>query len=84
MVAYLKMIRAKKKINVLFLDEVFASVDIDGIDEILTLLKAFAYEYNISIFVVHHANMNGDIFDRVIELRKNVFSEIVEINRFEE
>lgn len=81
MVAYLKMIRAKKNINVLFLDEVFASVDMEGVDEILTLLKSFAHEYKINIFVVHHANMNGEIFDRVIELRKNVFSEIIEIER---
>jgi ABC-type Mn2+/Zn2+ transport system ATPase subunit len=57
----LKLIRTKKHINILFLDEVF-SVDLNGIQDILVLLKSFATEYNINIFVVHHAIMNEEIF----------------------
>ena len=34
-----------------------------GIESILMLLKSFASEYNINIFVVHHAIMNEDVFD---------------------
>lgn len=80
LVAYLKLIRTKKHINILFLDEVFSSIDIDGIDSILNLLKSFANEYNINIFVVHHAILSQEMFDRIIKINKDVFSTIEEID----
>ena len=79
LVAYLKLIRSKKTINVLFLDEVFSSIDLDNIDKILVLLKSFANEYNINIFVVHHAVLNQEMFDRILKIEKNVFSTIEEV-----
>lgn len=79
LIAYLKLIRTKKHINILFLDEVFSSIDIEGIDSILTLLKSFANEYNINIFVVHHAILSQEMFDRIIQINKDVFSTIEEI-----
>lgn len=78
LIAYLKMIRTKKFINILFLDEVFSSIDMDGIDSILTLLKSFANDYNINIFVVHHALLSREMFDRVIHIDKDIFSSIRE------
>lgn len=78
-VAYLKLIRTKKHINILFLDEVFASIDLDGIESILSLLKTFAEEYKINIFVVHHAILNEEVFDRIFKVNKNVFTTIEEI-----
>lgn len=60
-------------------DEVFSSIDLEGIESILFLLKNFAISYNINIFVVHHAVMNREYFDRIIHINKNVFSEIKEI-----
>ena len=79
LIAYLKLIRTKRHINILFLDEVFSSIDLEGIESILFLLKNFAVSYNINIFVVHHAVMNKEYFDRIIHINKNVFSEIKEI-----
>jgi ABC-type Mn2+/Zn2+ transport system ATPase subunit len=61
------------------LDEVFASIDVDNIERILSLLKSFASEYKINIFVVHHAILNADMFDRIIRMEKEVFSRIVEV-----
>jgi len=80
LIAYLKLIRTKRHINILFLDEVFSSIDIEGIDSILTLLKSFANEYNINIFVVHHAILNQEMFDRILKINKEVFSSIEEID----
>jgi DNA repair exonuclease SbcCD ATPase subunit len=77
--AYLKLIRTKKNINILFLDEVFSSIDIENIEKILNLLKSFANEYKINIFVVHHAMMNEELFDRILRIDKNVFTEIIEL-----
>jgi DNA repair exonuclease SbcCD ATPase subunit len=80
LIAYLKLIRTKRHINILFLDEVFSSIDIEGIDSILTLLKSFANEYNINIFVVHHAILNQEMFDRILKINKEVFSSIEEVD----
>jgi DNA repair exonuclease SbcCD ATPase subunit len=79
LIAYLKLIRSKKSINILFLDEVFSSIDLEGIDSILALLKSFANEYNINIFVVHHAILSQEMFDRIIQINKDVFSSIEEL-----
>ena len=79
LIAYLKLIRSKKSINILFLDEVFSSIDLEGIDSILALLKSFANEYNINIFVVHHAILSQEMFDRILQINKDVFSSIEEL-----
>jgi len=80
LIAYLKLIRTKKHINVLFLDEVFSSIDLEGISDILLLLKSFSNEYNINIFVVHHALLNHENFDRILRINKDIFSTIEEVN----
>jgi len=80
LVAYLKLIRTKKHINILFLDEVFSSIDLENIENILMLLKSFSNEYNINIFVVHHAILNQEMFDRIVSIEKNIFSEIKEVD----
>lgn len=76
MLAYIKMLRNKQNINVLFLDEVFASIDIQGIDDILFLFKKFANERDINIFLVHHSELKEHLFDRIIKIEKNTFSYI--------
>ena len=76
MLAYLKLIRSKKYINILFLDEVFSSVDVDSIYLILKILKDFAYEYKINIFLIHHAMLDNTYFDKVLYVEKNITSNI--------
>ena len=44
------------------------------------LLKSFSNEYNINIFVVHHAILNKEMFDRIVSIEKNIFSEIIEVS----
>ena len=83
LIAYLKLIRTKKHINILFLDEIFSSIDIEGCECILNLLKSFAKEYNINIFVVHHAIMSKEYFDRIIRMEKDVFTKIEEETLYE-
>ena len=79
MVAYLKLIRTKRNINILCLDEVFANIDIEGVDAIIDLLKSFADEYKINIFLVHHAMLNEEYFGKIIKVEKNVFTQLEEI-----
>lgn len=79
LVAYLKLIRTKRQINVLFLDEVFSSIDIDGVNDVIDLFKNFANDYNINIFLVHHSMLDQELFDRVLRINKNIFSSIEEV-----
>ncbi len=74
MLAYIKLIRTRKHINILFLDEVFASIDIDGIYSILNMFKKFSRDYKVNIFMAHHAELIDSAFDRIIKINKNVFS----------
>jgi DNA repair exonuclease SbcCD ATPase subunit len=80
LISYLMLIRTKKFINILFLDEVFSSVDIQGVSDILMVLKDFSSNYNINIFVVHHAILNNEMFDRILHINKEVFTSINEIS----
>jgi DNA repair exonuclease SbcCD ATPase subunit len=77
MLAYLKLIRMKKHINMLFLDEVFSTVDVQNIYLILDLLKDFAREFNVNVFVIHHAMLEKNYFDKVYSIKKDITSKIV-------
>lgn len=78
MLAYIKVLRMKRDINVLFLDEVFASIDLEGIEDILSLFKKYANEKGINIILVHHAELKEWFFDRIVYIKKNTFSYIEE------
>lgn len=79
--AYLKLIRTKKQINILFLDEIFSSIDVESIDLILNLLKSFANDYNINVFIVHHSILNSEHFDRILKIQKDIFTTIEEVKQ---
>jgi len=79
LISYLMLIRTKHQINILFLDEIFSSIDLEGVDDILNLLKDFAVNYKINIFVVHHAIVSQEYFDRIIKINKDIFSTIEEV-----
>jgi len=76
MLAYIKMLRLKRDINVLFLDEVFAGIDVESIDDMLILFKKFANERNVNVFLVHHSELKEHFFDRIISVNKSSFSYI--------
>lgn len=79
LLAYTKVIRLKRNINILFLDEVFASIDLNNINYVISLLKKISYENKINIFLVHHAMLEQTIFDRIINVTKDVFTNIKEV-----
>ena len=79
MISYLKLIRTKRHINILFLDEIFSGLDIESVSNTISLLKDFAIDSNINIFVVHHSIMNQEYFDRIIRIDKNIFSTIEDV-----
>jgi ABC-type Mn2+/Zn2+ transport system ATPase subunit len=72
------MVRKIKDINILFMDEVFQSVQKDNVNLLLKLLKDFAVENKIHLILVHHGleEVDSKIFDRIISVEKNLFSDI--------
>jgi len=80
--SYMEMIlKMNKKTNILFMDEVFASVDPENINLILKVLKKFSVRNKINIIIVNHSNFDMTGFDRVININKEYgFSQIEEIS----
>jgi len=83
LVAIMKLMKLKfSSINLLFLDELFSSVDPDGIYSILKILQRITRELGLNIFVINHAPMPHEIFDWKLEVKKmNNFSTIT-IDKF--
>jgi len=83
LVAIMKLMKLKfSSINLLFLDELFSSVDPDGIYSILKILQKVTRELGLNIFVINHAPMPHEIFDWKLEVKKmNNFSAIT-IDKF--
>jgi DNA repair exonuclease SbcCD ATPase subunit len=83
LIAIMKLMKMKfSNINLLFLDELFSSVDPDGVYSILKILKNTCRELGLNIFVINHAPMPHEIFDWKLEIQKlNNFSSF-SIDRF--
>lgn len=83
LIAIMKLMKMKfSSVNLLFLDELFSSVDPDGIHSILKILKKITKDLGLNIFVINHAPMPHEIFDWKLEVTKtNNFSSIL-IDKF--
>lgn len=81
-ISYIEMVRKMNNINILFMDEVFQSVHKENINLILDLLKVFSKENNLNLILVHHGleEVNPKIFDKIISVEKDFFSDIKIIN----
>lgn len=78
LVAIIKLMKIRfSSINILFLDEIFSSVDPDGVHSILTTLRKICDELQMNIFVINHAPMPTEFFDYKVEItKKNNFSDL--------
>ena len=69
--SYMEMvISMNKRTNILFMDEVFASVDPDNIDLMLKILREFSTRNKINVIIVNHTTFDNNKFDRVISIDK--------------
>lgn len=78
LISIMKLMKLKfSSINLLFLDELFSSVDPDGVHSILKILQKSSRDMGLNIFVINHAPMPHEIFDWKLEVSKtNNFSSI--------
>ena len=79
LLSVLKLMKIRfSSINLLFLDEIFSSIDPDGIFTILGTLRKICDDLGLNVFVINHAPMPTEIFDYNINLfLRNNFSDMV-------
>lgn len=77
-IALIKMMKVRfPSLNVLFLDEIFSSVDSDGVYNILGIIHDTIKEAKINAFVINHTVLPSELFDKKIEIAKDSgFSEL--------
>lgn len=59
------------QMNLLFLDELFSSLDQENINKILFTLKHMLESLNLNIFVINHTELPVQMFDKIIHVVKN-------------
>ena len=81
-VSFIKLLKLQLgDMNLLFLDEMLASIDINGVSDMMTILKDLSVELNMNIYLIHHAQVENVVFDNVLETSKpDGFSKISIIN----
>lgn len=79
--SYMESIFSIRKCNILFIDEVFSSIDETNVAILLQTFKTFAKKHKINIIIVNHSFMEESFFDRIIKVEKKYFSDIVEIKK---
>ena len=81
-VSFIKLLKLQLgEMNLLFLDEMLASIDINGVSDMMTILKDLSVELNMNIYLIHHAQVENVVFDNIIETSKpDGFSKISIIN----
>lgn len=78
LLSMLELIKMKHhQVNMLFLDEIFSSLDKESIYMTIEILKEFSKDHSITIFVISHDPLPEELFDKKITIKKdNFFSEM--------
>jgi DNA repair exonuclease SbcCD ATPase subunit len=72
LLAVIRMMKMKYPyMNMIFLDEIFSSIDGDGQYHILKILREIVKEYKMNIFVISHYPLSYTEFDYIVEIAKN-------------
>ncbi len=79
LLAIIKMLKIKfPTLNILFLDEIFSSLDPNNIGRIVHILRKIAKEYGMNIMVINHAPLPTELFDWTITTSmKDNFSNLI-------
>ena len=70
--ALIKMIKNRfPGLNILFLDEIFSSIDASGVYHIIEILHQIIKEIGINTFVINHTVLPSEYFDKKVEITKD-------------
>lgn len=77
-IAMLKLLKLRyPSLNLLFLDEIFSSVDSSGVYEIIKILSEVSKENQINTWVINHTELPMELFDKRVEAyREGGFSKL--------
>jgi len=75
--ALIKMIKVRfPSLNILFLDEIFSSIDASGVHHIIDILHNTIRDLGLNTFVINHTVLPVEMFDKKLEITKDAgFSE---------
>ena len=78
-IALLKILKIQyPNLNILFLDEIFSSVDASGVYEIIKILQEVTKENNLNTWVINHSELPLELFDKRVEIVKiGGFSQLI-------
>jgi DNA repair exonuclease SbcCD ATPase subunit len=77
-ISLIKLIKLQfPSLNVMFLDEIFSSIDLQSINSMIEIIKVLSSTLDLNIFLVSHTSVDETLFDKKIILTKvNTFSEL--------
>lgn len=74
LLSMLELIKMKHhQVNIMFLDEIFSSLDKESIYMTIEILKEFSDLHGLTIFVISHDTLPEELFDEKIMISKNNF-----------
>ena len=78
-IALLKLLKIRyPSLNILFLDEIFSSVDSAGVYEIIKILNDVSKENNLNTWVINHTELPTELFDKKVEaVKEGGFSKLL-------
>jgi hypothetical protein len=78
-IALLKILKIRyPSLNILFLDEIFSSVDAAGVYEIVKILNEVAKENKLNTWVINHTELPMELFDKKVEaVKEGGFSKLL-------
>ncbi|WP_396195982.1 hypothetical protein, partial [Flavobacterium sp.] len=78
LLAFIEIIKMKhSQMNVMFLDEIFSSLDKSNVYRAISILKEYSEKYGMSIFVVSHESLPEELFNyRIFVTQQDHFSEM--------
>lgn len=69
--ALIRMIKLQYSgLNLLFLDEIFSSIDADGVYHIIKILHNTIHDIGLNVFVINHTVLPTEYFDKKLETTK--------------
>jgi DNA repair exonuclease SbcCD ATPase subunit len=71
-VALIKVMKMRfPNLNLMFIDEIYRSVDSEGIFEITKILNEMSKDHGLNVWVMHHAPLPTEFFDKIVSVVKD-------------
>jgi DNA repair exonuclease SbcCD ATPase subunit len=72
LIAIMRLIKIKfPELNILFLDEIFSSLDMHSIRSMIEIVQELSRDLNMHVFVVNHSPLESALFDSIYLISKN-------------